>query len=367
MKIVFAGGGTGGHIYPALAIAGKLKEKVQDLEIVYMAGSKSMEKNIVEKAGYRVETLPVVAMPRKISPALVAFAWKLGVSVMKSISVLREAKPAALVATGGYVAGPPIMAARILGIPIVIQEQNSYPGVTNRKLGRFADIVFLGFGEAEKYFPSSVETVESGNPIRDGFGTAVREESSKSFGLDPAKKTLIVFGGSQGARAINNTMAEIAGDITSAGCQLIWQTGKFEYDRYSKFDNADKGIRVLPFIENMSAAYAAADLVVSRSGAMAIAEISACGLPALFIPLPTAAANHQEYNARSLVDRGAASLILERDLTSEKLLTEIKSLFNDEGLLRSRSESAKQCARTDAAETIADSIVRRFFVENRNN
>jgi len=364
MRIVFAGGGTGGHIYPALAIAGSLKEKVKDIEIVYIAGSKSMERDIVGKAGLRVETLPVVGMPRKLSPALIGFSWKLGVSIVKSINVLRRLKPKAVVATGGYVSGPPLIAAKMLGIPALIQEQNSYPGITNRKLGRYADMIFLGFSEAAKYFPANVETIHTGNPVRNSVGAGERTASAKVFGLDPEKKTVLVFGGSQGARAINTVVAEIAKALATQGIQLIWQSGKNEFDQYSAFDDPTRGIRVLPYIEDMASAYGASDMVVARAGAMSISEITTCGLPVIFVPLPTAAGNHQEFNARSLVDAGAATMILQRDLSGESLLKEIETLLHDAPLLNERAAASKKYARENAAENIADIIAEKYLHRN---
>ncbi len=361
LRIVFAAGGTGGHIYPALAIAGELRKLKPETEFMFIAGKKGMERNIIEKAGYPLTTLPVTGMPRTLSPRLVPFAWNLAVSIVGAKKIFRMFKPSVVFATGGYVSGPPVLAARMAGIPVAIQEQNSYPGITNRKLARYADIIFLGFGEAARYFSNAAETIETGNPVRAEIGTGDRMASAALFGLDPEKRTLLVFGGSQGSRALNTALAASVEGIASTGAQILWQTGRGEYDTCARFDGAFGGsVRVLPYIDDMVSAYAASDLVVSRAGAMAIAEITACGLPAIFVPLPSAAANHQEKNARSLEEAGAAVMIPESGLTAEKLVASVGNILRDDDKRAGMAKASLARGRKNAAADIAEVIIGRY-------
>jgi len=361
MRIVFSGGGTGGHIYPALTIAGEIARKRPDAEIRFITGTKEVERRILSEAGYPADTIPVVGMPRAVSPGYVAFAWKLIVSVVRSRNIMGSFRPVFVMATGGYVAGPPIIAARMLGIPVVIQEQNSFPGITNRKLARFADIVFLGLADAGKYFPDTVETVVTGNPVRREIGTGERGQSAAEFGLNPGLKTVLVFGGSQGSRALNSAVSKIVESMAEKGVQFIWQTGRDEFEMYERFDRRGDGrVRVLPYIDDMVSAYGAADLVVSRAGAMTIAEITVCGLPAVFVPLPTAAGNHQEHNALSLVRAGAAEMIRERDMTPERLENVVMSILSSGERLAAMSKASEKMGRKEAASAIADMLIERY-------
>ena len=358
MRIVFACGGTGGHIYPALAVADELKKLRTDMDIMFIAGSKGMERSIIERAGYVMEPLPVIGLPRTASLRLIPFAWRLGVSVVKARKSLARFRPSVVVATGGYVSAPPVIAARMMGIPIVMQEQNSYPGIVTRRFARYADLVFLGFDEASGRISSKPEMVTTGNPVRNVIGTVDRAEAAEAFGLDPAKRTLLVFGGSQGSRAINRVVSAALPKLNESGIQVIWQSGRLEYDKYSHLDGND--VRVLAYIEHMSLAYGAADLAVTRAGAMTIAELAACGLPTVFIPLPTAAANHQEHNARSLMNRGAALMLPEEGLTAGRLAGEVGGILNDAPQLATMAQAMKATSRTDAATVIANRLLERY-------
>lgn len=361
MRILFAGGGTGGHIYPALAIAEELRSIKPDIEMLFIAGRRGIEQRIYRDAGYPVKTITVTGMPRKISFALAPFTWRLGVSSAVSAGVIRRFKPAAIVATGGYVSGPPIIAAGIMGAPVAIQEQNSYPGFTNRKLSRFADIIFLGFHEAESYFPTGIETVVTGNPVRAGIRSGDRASGAASFGLNPGLRTVLVFGGSQGARAINRAMDTAIADFVESDLQVIWQTGEREHNDYSRHDGAGEGrIRVLPYLDDMPGAYAAADLAVTRAGAMTLAELAACGLPSVLVPLASAAANHQEHNARAVEHAGAARMILERDLTPESLGDTVTGILGDTGTCEMMAKASRALGRPRAAMHIAEQIIKRY-------
>ena len=361
MKIVFAGGGTGGHIYPALAVAKEIMNRQPGAEVLFVGGTKGIERKIVSDAGYTLETIPVSGLPRKVSLSMVGFFWKLGVSIVMSRRVLKRFRPSVVMATGGYVSGPPIIAALSLGLPTVILEQNSYPGITNRKLGRFADIVFLGFQDAAPFFERKAETMVTGNPVRDTISAGRRDESARKFGLDPSLRTVLVFGGSQGSAAINRAVSGAAESIAARDIQVLWQTGALEYTMWKPFDKrCDGRIRVVPYIDAMEHAYAAADCVVARAGAMSIAEITACGLPAVFIPLPTAAANHQELNAQSLVTAGAAAMIIEKNLTSDSLEREIVRILLSQERIAAMSRASKNLGRPEAAKNIAGIILERY-------
>jgi len=361
MRIMFAGGGTGGHIYPAVAVAQEVRAMNPETEILFIAGAKELEKRIITEAGFDCRTLPVIGLPRKATPLLFVFAWELGVSIVKALGHVRRFRPSVVLSTGGYVSGPTVIAARGLGIPVVIQEQNSFPGIANRRLARSADLVLLGFGDAGRYFEGKAETLVTGNPVRADIASGDRDRSAERLGLDPVKKTVLVFGGSQGAGALNSTFAVIAVRLAERDIQTIWQTGGLEYDDYKSRDGAEGGkIRVLRYIDTMRDAYAAADIVVARAGAMTVAEITACGLPAVFVPLPTAAGNHQEHNARSLERAGAAAVILERDLTPglcERTILDIVS--SDETMSRMRTAS-EGLGRKDAAKNIAVLLFERY-------
>lgn len=363
MRVMFACGGTGGHIYPALAVADELKRKQPEAEFLFIGGTKGREQKIVGNSGFPVKTIPVTALPRTISPKLLGFTVKLGVSILTSRRYIRKFKPAVIMATGSYIAGPPMMAALTMRVPLVILEQNTYPGITNRKLGRYADIVFLGFDGAEKNFNGKVKGTVTGNPVRADIGTAHRDESARAFGFDPSLKTMLAFGGSQGARAINNALSGAVEAIADQGIQVLWQTGDREYEQWSSYDGRSEGrIRICKYIDNMAQAYAAADLVVARAGAMSISEITVCGLPAVFIPLAIAPGNHQEINARMMVDAGAASVIFERELTSSLLESETIRIVTSDERLAAMSKASEKIGKKNAAGIIAEIIIDRYGV-----
>jgi UDP-N-acetylglucosamine--N-acetylmuramyl-(pentapeptide) pyrophosphoryl-undecaprenol N-acetylglucosamine transferase len=357
MRVVFAGGGTGGHVYPALAVAEELMKDRLDSDILFIGGNRGIEQKIVKDSGFRVKTIPICGFPRKLSPAIITFTWKLGISIIRSLAILIKFKPDVIMATGGYVSGPPVIAASIVHIPVTIQEQNSFPGMTNRKLARFSDMVFLGFENAKRFFTGKVKTIYTGNPVRKEIGCGNRENGARAFNLDPAVKTLLVFGGSQGSQAINGVFSQIVESLAKRGIQVLWQTGEKEYPVRKKYDGLGGKIHVLPYIDRMADAYSASDLVLSRSGAMSIAEITSCGLPAIFVPLPTASENHQEYNARSIEDAGGAVLILERDLDPEKLKREICEVLDSDDRRNAMREASRLMGKPDAAHTIAKILI----------
>ncbi len=361
MRIALAGGGTGGHVFPALAVAGKIVERRPCAEVLYIGGERGIERSIVAGSGYPYRTIPATGFPRRPSPAMVSFAWNLAVSVKRSRDYLGGFRPSVLLATGGYVSGPPVIAAKTLGVPVVIQEQNAFPGLVNRTFGRFADVVYLGFADAAGRFGKKVTTMVTGNPVRGEIGRPERASAARTFGIDPGTRTILVFGGSQGSRALNGAVSGAVERIAEHGFQVVWQTGERELEQWKHFDGRAGGrIRVFPFISAMADAYAASDLVIARSGAMSVAEITACGLPAVFVPLSTAAENHQEYNARSLERAGAAVVILERNLTPDRLFDAALGILGDEGRRAGMAESSGKFGRKNAADVIADNIIARY-------
>jgi UDP-N-acetylglucosamine--N-acetylmuramyl-(pentapeptide) pyrophosphoryl-undecaprenol N-acetylglucosamine transferase len=360
MRVVFAGGGTGGHVYPALAVAEELMKKCPDSKILFIGGTRGIEQKIIGSSGFPVKTIPVIGFPRKLSLEIFVFPWKLGISIIRSLRILSGFKPSLIMATGGYVSGPPVIAARFLKIPVTIQEPNSFPGITNRKLARFADMIFLGFQDAKRFFTGGVETIYTGIPVRKEIGAKDRESSARSFGLDPAVKTLLVFGGSQGSLAINKAFSRIVEPLAERGVQVLWQAGDAEFPAWKEYDGWGGKIHVLPYITNMADAYAASDLVLARAGAMSIAEITACGIPAIFIPLPWATANHQEYNARSIEAAGGAKVILEKNLTPELLLNEIVGILESDKTLKAMGEASQRMGKPDAARIIAERLIKKY-------
>ena len=358
MKVVFTAGGTGGHLYPAIAVAEELTAMNGNIDILFIGGDREVERAIIGKTGFRSEPLSVIGMPRNLSPRIATFLWKLGRASLKSRTILKREKPSCLLATGGYVSGPPVLAARSLGIPVCLQEQNSYPGIATRQLARFADTVFLGFSDAAKYLPHAT-VMMTGNPVRRGIDRGDRKTGAASFGFSPSVKTVFALGGSLGARAVNETVAAIATGIAEQGYQLIWQTGAAEYDRWKTHEVPGR-IRVLPYLDNMAQAYAATDLVISRAGAMTLAELTICGLPSILVPLPSAAANHQEHNARSLEHAGAAVVIVQKNLTPDLLKAEVFAILSGDVKRRAMAEASQGMGNRESARVIAGHLLETY-------
>ena len=359
MKVIFAGGGTGGHIYPAIAVADELKTRVPDCEILFIGGTRGIERKIAGASGYTVKTVEIMGMPRKPSPAFLPFTVKLGKSIMQCRGYIREFKPSVVISTGGYVSGPAVLAALTLRTSIAMIEGNAYPGITNRAIARFADVVFLGVEDTIRHLPKLRDAIMTGIPVRKGIDSGDSGEAAKMYGFDPKAPALLIFGGSQGSRAINNAVSEAVGDIAAAGIQVLWQTGHKSHEEYRCYESYS--VRVVPYIERMELAYALADLVISRAGMMSIAEMTACGLPGILIPLPTAAENHQERNAQALADAGAAEMIRERDLKGAKLARRVIDLMNSTSLAV-MADASKRLGNIRASSLIVDTLISRFGV-----
>ncbi len=360
---MMSGGGTGGHIFPAVAIANGLKARLGNRVNILFVGAKGrMEMEKVPKEGYPIKGLWISGFQRRLTIKNLLFPFKLVVSLIKAGGLIRKFKPVVVVGTGGYASGSLLYKAAQKNIPTLILEQNSYPGVTNKILAKKVSRICTAYEGMEKYFPAE-KIVITGSPIRKEIRTLkpTREEALAFFKLDKDKTTLLVIGGSQGAQKINEAIAENLHTIVRENIQLIWQTGKPSYEmaqqaaqkvRYGDGEN----IKVFDFIYQMDKAYAASDLIVSRAGAIAIAEIIAVKKPAIFIPLPSAAEDHQTYNAKVLTARNAAILIPE-EYAKEELPKTIETLTDNPYKLRELQSNLNQFEKKEATQLIVDEIV----------
>lgn len=354
IRILFAGGGTGGHLFPALAIADEIKLRRPDCELLFIGTKQKLEARVVPLHGYKFRTIWISGFHRGLRLENVLFPLKLVVATIQSFVHLRRFMPHVVVGTGGYVSGPVLYAASRLGIPTVVHESNSFPGVTTRALSARATKVLITFEDTRCQLRRTDNVELVGNPIRAGLSIATREEAAAMFGLVPEKPTLLVFGGSLGATTINLTMETLAMELIAAGIQIIWQTGKVWSSARSPLRSPM--IWSGDFIERMDLAYAAADLVLCRAGATTLAELTAIGKPAILVPFPHAAADHQTRNARVLVDAGAATMI-----TDDKLRLESKEmilkLIGDPAARSRMSENSKRLGRPEAGKVIAQKIL----------
>ncbi len=353
MRVLFAGGGTGGHIFPALAVAKEVRERYPDAEILFIGTKGKIEERVVPENGFAFRKIWISGIQRRFSADNLLIPVKLVVSMLQSLAICMKFKPQVAVGTGGYAAWPAISMAKVMGAKVIMIEPNSYPGVTTRLLEKKADDLYLAFENAAKYlrFPSKHRF--EGNPIRKDIKLSDKSGAKNALGFDPGKKVILIVGGSLGATKVNRLIAKEIDKLKAAGIQLLWQTGKNEAAEYQSLEST--GIRVKGFIENMSEAYSASDLVISRSGAGAVAEIAALGLPAIFVPSPYVAENHQYHNARGLAELNGCILIEEKNI-GEELINTIITVINDEEKLKSLSESASRFAKKDAVIKITDKI-----------
>ena len=358
MKIVISGGGTGGHIYPALTIAAQLQKVNPKAEITFVGTKAGLEKDIVPRYGYPLEYISVAGFERKFSLQTICSAGKLLVGMVQAFNLLRRLKPDLVIGTGGYVCGPILFWAAMRGVPACIQEQNAMPGVTNKILARFVDKIFLGYKEGARYFPGEAKKDYTGNPVRSEVMSCSKEKGWETFGLDPAKVTILAFGGSRGARTINAAMAQMETNMAGrTDVQILHATGSLDYEKYmAALDERVKtaeNIKILPYIHAMPAALAVADLAVSRAGAIGLAELMVKGVPSILIPYPYATANHQEFNARALENVGAAKVILNKDLTGVKLQETIENLLLHKDEMTAMHQAAIKAGMPQAAADIA--------------
>lgn len=359
MKVILSGGGTGGHIYPALTIADQIKKLAPEAEISFVGTQQGLEKDIIPRYGYPLKFIEVAGFKRSLSLDTLRSACKLFSGLYDAYQIIKKEKPDLVIGTGGYVCGPIVFMAALKCIPTCIQEQNAMPGVTNKILSRYVRKVFLGYKEAGKYFQGKAELVYTGNPIRTEILEHERQAAIKELGLDPEKKTILVSGGSRGARSINNAMLEAELALSGRNeVQVLHATGDVNYEQYmaeiTKRGGVGENIIIKPYLHNMPVALAAADLAVFRAGAIGLAELMAKGVPSVLIPYPYATANHQEFNARAVEAKGAAQVILDKELNGERILEAIEHLLLHTKDLEKMQAAAKALGKPQAAETIAN-------------
>jgi UDP-N-acetylglucosamine--N-acetylmuramyl-(pentapeptide) pyrophosphoryl-undecaprenol N-acetylglucosamine transferase len=360
MRIIISGGGTGGHIFPAISIANALKQKNPAISLLFVGAESRMEMEKVPAAGYEIIGLPVRGFNRVNLFSNVRVLVDLVRSLLKARRVIHQFKPDVAVGVGGYASGPVLRAAASMGIPTLIQEQNSYAGVTNKLLAKKASCICVAYPDMDRFFPAK-KLLITGNPVRQDLlsGVDLKAEALKVFGLDPAKKTLLIVGGSLGARTLNESvMASLELLESTTGVQVIWQTGKYYYQsiREQLESKTLKQVKVMEFIQQMNLAYAVADLIVSRAGASSISEFCLLKKAVILVPSPNVAEDHQTKNALALVKEEAAVMIADRD-AKESLINKAISLIQQDDRLRTLSENIVKLAQFDSASRIADEII----------
>lgn len=353
-RVILSGGGTGGHIFPALAIADALKRESASTKILFVGASDRMEMTRVPDAGYPIKGLWISGIKRNLSFQNLLFPFKLVASLCRSYLILKKFKPQVVIGTGGFASGPLLYMATRLNIPSLIQEQNALPGITNRVLGKYVHCVCVAHQQAEKFF-SKNKMVLTGNPLRAELTQSLLDskKARKLLGLEPNKVTLLVVGGSLGARRINDLLAEQAERITSQNVQILWQCGKLYEKEFSRYEK--KNIHVRAFLDDMSTAYAAADLIISRAGALAVSELCQVGKAVLFIPSPNVAENHQFKNAIAVAEKGAAIVIEEKEL-DKNFEKEIDELLANMTLRSTLGGNIKKLAKSNATASIVEQV-----------
>ena len=361
LKILFAGGGTGGHLYPAIAICEEFIKQLgkENIEVLFIGSHYGIEKRIVPKLGYNFKAIWIRGIQRSFSWNAIKInilaPFRIITSVLQSIYYVKKFNPDFVIGTGGYASGPTISIAGKLNKTVFLQEQNVYPGVTTRMLSKYAKTIFSSYHDSAKYL-KNVKAL--GTPLRVSLREQDKTKSLQKFNLSTDKNTIFVFGGSQGSRAINNFLYDnIDAILKKSDTQFIWQTGKFDYDKIIEKHGNNSALHIQPYIYEMDYAYSASDLVICRSGALALAELCLFGKASILIPLPTAAGNHQEMNARSLENANAAIVILQNQLTKEKILVEINKIISDDNLKLSMEKNAQNNAKPNAAREIVNDIL----------
>ncbi|MBC8154733.1 MAG: undecaprenyldiphospho-muramoylpentapeptide beta-N-acetylglucosaminyltransferase [Bacteroidetes bacterium] len=359
MRLIISGGGTGGHIYPAIAIANEVKAIDPTTEILFVGAEGKMEMEKVPRAGYRIEGLPVVGIKRELTLENLAFPLKLGKSLIRAREIIREFQPDVAVGVGGYASGPLLLAAALQNIPILIQEQNSYAGLTNKVLARWAKRICVAYPDMEAFFPAD-KIILTGNPVRSDIQLAHQqvEAGRVLFGLEAGRPTLLVIGGSQGARTLNESIEQGLPLLIRAGIQVVWQTGTTFIERARKavVDAGAAYVKPFDFIYDMDKAYAVADVVVSRAGALSVSELCLVEKPAILVPFPTAAEDHQTKNAMSLVGRKAA-LLVNDSVARTELVEAALRLLSDTVQQKTLSQNIRQLAKPNAARDIAGEVI----------
>ncbi|TBW27500.1 undecaprenyldiphospho-muramoylpentapeptide beta-N-acetylglucosaminyltransferase [Gramella sp. KN1008] len=362
LRVILSGGGTGGHIYPAIAIADEIKRRYPSAEILFVGAQDRMEMEKVPQAGYKIEGLWISGVDRSFNLKNFLFPFKLMSSLSKSRKIIKKFRPDVVIGTGGFASGPLLRVAISKGIPTLIQEQNSLPGITNRILAKYANTICAAYEKVKEFFPSE-KTVITGNPVRQDLLDVndLREEAIEYFKLSRNRKTVLVLGGSLGAKRINKLVETYLKKFQEEGVQLIWQIGKLYFDDYKKYESAN--VRTREFINRMDLAYAAADVIISRAGAGSVSELCIVGKPVVFIPSPNVAENHQAKNASAVTEHDAALMIEEDELT-ERFDACFFSLLEDERRLQRFGVNIKKLALPNATSAIVDEVEK--LIENKN-
>jgi len=359
LRFIITGGGTGGHIYPALAIAKGLREKYPQAKILYVGKEKGLEANLAPAAGFAFRSIAVKGLKRSVSLENFLVLGQAGIGFFQAWRIITQFKPSAVIGTGGYVCGPVLMAAIFLRVPTMIHEQNALPGITNRILARFAGLVAISFAGAARHFPRGSRIKLTGLPVQPEFLQDGREQARQALGLPAGGFLVVSFGGSQGARSINRVMPEVIKKFKDRkDVHFLHATGAGHYEEFSRgFTTPENGNNTIkPYLYEMPQVLAAADLVICRAGAATLAELTATGVPAILIPYPYATGNHQEFNARFLEKAGAAIVIKDGLLTGAMLANQIENLLGDPGNLERMAGASKQLGRPQALKDILESL-----------
>lgn len=359
IRVIISGGGTGGHIFPALSIANAVKAKCPEAEILFVGAENRMEMQRVPAAGYKIIGLPVSGFDRKNLLKNIAVLWRLMKSRRKARRIIRDFRPQVAVGVGGYASGPTLKEAANMGIPTLLQEQNSYAGVTNKLLAKQASCICVAYEGMERFFPKEKIKL-TGNPVRQNLleATITHDEAVRTFGLDPTKRTILIVGGSLGARTLNESMLAAWDTLKESDIQFIWQTGKYYHEQITTAlkGRGLKNVHVCDFISSMDAAYAAADLVISRAGAGSISEFCLLGKAVILVPSPNVSEDHQTKNALALVNKEAALYVKDMDATKELVPLALATIANEEKLAQ-LSKNILTLAFPGSAEVIADEVI----------
>ena len=358
MKVIISGGGSGGHVFPAIAIANELKKQRPDAEILFVGAEGKIEMEKVPKAGYSIKGLWISGFHRKLTLRNLMFPFKLISSLFKAYGIIRKFKPDVVIGVGGYASGPTLQVSTMKGIPTLIQEQNSFPGITNRLLAKKVNRICVAYDGLERFFPK--ENIRlTGNPVRQDIMelSNQREEGIEYFGLDKNKKTIFLFGGSLGARTLNDAMGANKDLLEkNQNVQVLWQTGKLYIDEFQNSATAQlPNVKILPFVDRMDLAYAMADIMVTRAGALTISELCLVGKPAILIPSPNVSEDHQTMNVKALSTKDAAVLV--EDKNAKTMLEQALHMLDNEQVIKTLSENIKKLAQPRATENIVSEIL----------
>ncbi|MCT4605364.1 MAG: undecaprenyldiphospho-muramoylpentapeptide beta-N-acetylglucosaminyltransferase [Marinisporobacter sp.] len=362
MKVLISGGGTGGHIYPAIAIANKIREEIKGVQIVFVGTKKGLESELVPKAGYKLETITVSGFKRKLSIDTLTSIKDLFIGIKDAAKIIKKFKPDLVIGTGGYVCGPVVFIASLLNIKTVIHEQNVIPGMTNKILGKFVNKILVSFEESKEYF-SSNKIVVTGNPVRKDFIDVNKKACRRALRIDPDDFVVMAFGGSRGAKKINETMAKVIRNFNGQkDIRLILVTGSTHYEAVLNMINKKnfkmrENIKVMEYVHDMAKYMGASDLVICRAGAITLAEVTAMGLPTILIPSPYVANNHQEFNAKVLEKNGASVLLTENELTDQKIIRLLNAFLSDKKSLKEMEVKSKELSKPNATDMIYTNIL----------